>query len=623
MIERVQLAEIRRLQGQDPAIEEATPVSPADFLTEVLGAKSPAPKPVAAQDVMAVGRDQVRSLVQGQIGDELPAGKGTAPWDVATLLQTPPSSEPLGDAEPDTDVKPDTEEKLVAFQITDTGFVAPPINLSPQTTAALVPTLILSEMSEVGTPEGAGPRHVSQALRPILDPAPATPDPTKLQLPTASGPIKQTPVAAQDQKHTALAMSAQSPARVSGPAATPSLTAPSAPARADQPERPTKAPAGLTKAATAPVLPTDDPMPNGRKALAKTADALKETQGQTARAVEKRSPLATGTPDPVPPLTHIVPEPAGRRPDPAIGAGSSAALVANAETQVRLEPGWDLALGAVSGHAQAVTARDFLPSRQAAYGFRLSEFDRDLDKAQIGPLAQALLRPAQTGTVATGTPDKAAKRADDPSPKVEDTDSQTQMSLQTAGSDPAAGVQNAGSAVQIGAAFQALPAMIAAHTPLRPPAETSELLGPGRMEPPVSNPGLTRTADPLTAQVAHLVVNRAEDRAEVLLEPAELGRLRFEITHRGDGVQIVLSAERPETMDLMRRHSDQLREEFRAMGFGGAELGFGSWGDGQAKPQTASWADPNFGPDITPAISHPTPAAPPSNSGSGGLDLRL
>jgi len=57
--------------------------------------------------------------------------------------------------------------------------------------------------------------------------------------------------------------------------------------------------------------------------------------------------------------------------------------------------------------------------------------------------------------------------------------------------------------------------------------------------------------------------------------------LRFEIQHRGDQVQIVLSAERPETLDLLRRNSEQLLTDFRNAGFAGASLAFGGWGAGQ------------------------------------------
>ncbi len=125
----------------------------------------------------------------------------------------------------------------------------------------------------------------------------------------------------------------------------------------------------------------------------------------------------------------------------------------------------------------------------------------------------------------------------------------------------------------------------------------------------------------MTHQVAHLILSQAEDRAELLLDPAELGRLRFEITQRGEGVQIVVMAERPETMDLLRRHADQLLDDLQAMGFSGSALGFGHW-DGP--PQQTPTPPPDEG-----MVQMPLPApiqfpvAPPPRGAAGGLNLRL
>jgi hypothetical protein len=127
----------------------------------------------------------------------------------------------------------------------------------------------------------------------------------------------------------------------------------------------------------------------------------------------------------------------------------------------------------------------------------------------------------------------------------------------------------------------------------------------------------------LSRQVAHLVVAHAEDRAELLLDPIELGRLRFEISHRGDGVQILITAERPETMDLLRRNADQLLADLQALGFSGSELGFGSWGGDPKEDAAPQWdqsqpeaAAPQAGPQYFQSSAPPRVAA-------GGLDMRL
>lgn len=93
--------------------------------------------------------------------------------------------------------------------------------------------------------------------------------------------------------------------------------------------------------------------------------------------------------------------------------------------------------------------------------------------------------------------------------------------------------------------------------------------------------GAPATAAQLSAQLLPLAQSAQSGPVELVLSPAELGQLRFEIQHRGDQVQIVLSAERPETLDLLRRNSEQLLTDFRNAGFAGASLAFGGWGAGQ------------------------------------------
>ncbi len=129
--------------------------------------------------------------------------------------------------------------------------------------------------------------------------------------------------------------------------------------------------------------------------------------------------------------------------------------------------------------------------------------------------------------------------------------------------------------------------------------------------------------DLISHQLAKVLLTTAEDRAELLLDPAELGRLRFEITHRGDAVQIILSAERPETADLLRRNADQLLGDLRDMGFSGSALSFGAWGKNQEKQTSQFDLDPNGDPvpQVAPAQTfHPLP---PARNSLGGLDIRL
>jgi hypothetical protein len=111
-----------------------------------------------------------------------------------------------------------------------------------------------------------------------------------------------------------------------------------------------------------------------------------------------------------------------------------------------------------------------------------------------------------------------------------------------------------------------------------------------------------------------------DDPIELLLDPVELGKVRFEMTTTGDRVQVNLSVERPETLDLLRRNMDSLRSELSAAGFDASTLSFGDWGHRRddATPDTAP--PMTFGDD--PAD---LPTATPTNRSpqDQGLDLRL
>ena len=114
-----------------------------------------------------------------------------------------------------------------------------------------------------------------------------------------------------------------------------------------------------------------------------------------------------------------------------------------------------------------------------------------------------------------------------------------------------------------------------------------------------------------------------DDRVDLLLDPVELGRVRFELTSSADRVQVNVSVERPETLDLLRRHVDTLRAEFRDAGFDAASLSFSQWGKGgDPQPDAAV-----FAPDPSSDLPDDgiTPQTPQSarNTSRHGLDLRL
>ena len=96
---------------------------------------------------------------------------------------------------------------------------------------------------------------------------------------------------------------------------------------------------------------------------------------------------------------------------------------------------------------------------------------------------------------------------------------------------------------------------------------------------PLPKAALTLHAN-MPAVIAHLHQGGAHEgnsHAELLMNPAELGRIRFDLITQGDQVQVTLSVERPETLDLLRANAEALRQELRAAGLNTDTLNFGQW----------------------------------------------
>ena len=79
-------------------------------------------------------------------------------------------------------------------------------------------------------------------------------------------------------------------------------------------------------------------------------------------------------------------------------------------------------------------------------------------------------------------------------------------------------------------------------------------------------------------QISQQLDSAKDSNIEIVLSPEELGKVRISIGH-GDIPSISISADRPETLDLLRRHVDILSGEMRAAGLSGAEISFGNGSD--------------------------------------------
>lgn len=82
---------------------------------------------------------------------------------------------------------------------------------------------------------------------------------------------------------------------------------------------------------------------------------------------------------------------------------------------------------------------------------------------------------------------------------------------------------------------------------------------------------------PAVLQVAEVALHAGEGTTELALSPEELGPVRIGLAGEGDSVTLTITAERPETLDLLRRNAAQLVAEMRSAGYLSVDLNFGQW----------------------------------------------
>lgn len=68
-------------------------------------------------------------------------------------------------------------------------------------------------------------------------------------------------------------------------------------------------------------------------------------------------------------------------------------------------------------------------------------------------------------------------------------------------------------------------------------------------------------------QMAEAVAAKGDRNIEIALSPEELGRVKMRLSATESGMTVMITTERPETGDLMRKHINELAEEFRRMGY--------------------------------------------------------
>ena len=167
---------------------------------------------------------------------------------------------------------------------------------------------------------------------------------------------------------------------------------------------------------------------------------------------------------------------------------------------------------------------------------------------------------------------------------------------------------------------------------------TSSLLPLSAAAPPAGTQVPAALAQ-LSGQITTALAQRSDGATDIALSPDELGRVHMTLqadAQNPDRMVVYLSFDRPETLDLFRRHADQLAEAIRSAGYAGADINFGqsgagaggSFGPGAGKGAgvPASATGQTAIPSTNPAQNNAPGAGDPRSLGAGSttaLNLRL
>ncbi|WP_424943777.1 flagellar hook-length control protein FliK [Aliiroseovarius crassostreae] len=131
----------------------------------------------------------------------------------------------------------------------------------------------------------------------------------------------------------------------------------------------------------------------------------------------------------------------------------------------------------------------------------------------------------------------------------------------------------------------------------------------------------------IAVQLADVARLQPDRPVELTLSPEELGRLRLTFSGDMSAMTVSVNVERPETLDLMRRHIDLLAQEMRDIGYGEVSFSFEQSGadTGGTSDDTSSGTGMSSG-DTTEEDNISSLAATPLQlnlSDHTGVDIRL
>ena len=125
-------------------------------------------------------------------------------------------------------------------------------------------------------------------------------------------------------------------------------------------------------------------------------------------------------------------------------------------------------------------------------------------------------------------------------------------------------------------------------------------------------------------QLAEVVHANNGKSVDVALSPEELGRVKLSIIAADNGVVVSILAERPETLELLRRHIDQLNQELRELGYQNPSFSFSNENPDPSRDHSSSLTGDS--PNADQEIQLPRSTANGEQLSTGpqaGLDLRI
>lgn len=275
----------------------------------------------------------------------------------------------------------------------------------------------------------------------------------------------------------------------------------------------------------------------------------------------------------------------------ASDAGSDRVPVAKAATDPRPSPPPSTAPGTLAGPSDLLPVRSDLSVAQRVGG-QIDATAAPVTDAQISPGPDARLRP---------TPE-------DPQPRTRGADLGGRVSVPSS-PEPA-------TLLQPGPA------------PPDPPTRVTQTDAPIPL--PRDAPRATPSIHARLQSQVRDALSAGPLPVEVVLDPPELGRLRLRLGGAEQPQHVVLTVDRPETLDLMRRHGDQFLRDLRDAGWSGLSLALDSGASGSrqghaylARGDLPHGPAPGQAPPEPDPSLLPSPPAPTPPGIAGRVDRRL